>query len=138
MRGLRVFLILDAAILFWLGVAFIFAPGPVARAFGFFGLPAGVDYILAMWGCVFATMAAGYAVAATNPLRHIIWIQVGIARGILETVVGIACALRGIVTWNQAAFGLAAASLLALAYVLLYPRPVTETVTPGIEEKSLE
>ena len=134
MRGLRVFLILDAAILFWVGVAFIFAPGPVARAFGFFNLPAGGNYILAMWGCVFATMAGGYAIAATNPIRHLIWIQVGIARGILEVLVGLSFILRGLVTWNQAAFGVFAAGALALAYIILYPRPVSESVAAGEEE----
>src|SRR5438874_10016673 len=126
MRALRVFLILDSAILFWLGAAFIFAPSWVAKAFGFAGMPAGVDYILGMWGCVFATMAAGYAVAASNPLRHLVWVQIGIARGVLEILVGVAFVLRGVVTWTQAAFGIVAAALIAVAYILLYPRPLAE------------
>src|SRR6185503_3736350 len=100
------------------GVAFVFAPGGVAKAFGFTGMSIGVDYILGMWGCVFATMAAGYAVAASNPLRHVIWIQVGIARGVLELLVGLAFVMRGVVTWKQAAFGIFAGGVLALVYII--------------------
>ena len=131
MRGLRVFLILDAAILFWLGVAFIAAPQPVARMFGFFDMPPGVNYILGMWGCVFVTMAGGYAVTAANPIRNIAWIQVGIARGLLEAIVGAVFAVRGVVTWNQAAFGIAAGVILALAYTTLYPRQIPDAAPEG-------
>ena len=114
MRALRVLLVLDAAIFFWLGVAFIVFPGRMASAFGFGEVPAGVHYMIGMWGCVFATMAIGYAVAATDPIRHISWIQVGIARGALECLFGFIAVARGTVTFSQASFGIAVAALLVL------------------------
>ena len=131
MSGLRVFLVLDAAILFWLGASFIAAPQPVAKLFGFVDMPPGVNYILGMWGCVLVTMAGGYAVTAANPIRNVAWIQVGIARGILEAIVGAAFAIRGVVTWNQAAFGIAAGTILALAYIALYPKQIPESAPAG-------
>jgi hypothetical protein len=134
MRGLRVFLVLDAAILFWLGAAFIAAPQAVAKMFGFLEMPPGVNYILGMWGCVLVTMAGGYAVTAANPIRNIAWIHVGIARGILEAITGAVCAIRGVVTWNQAAFGIAAGTILALAYTVLYPKQIPEPAPAGAAE----
>ena len=119
---LRNLLMLDAIILFLLGALLIFAPGQVERAFHFSELPPAVAYIIGMWGCVFATLGIGYAVAATNPLRHLAWVQVGIARGAVECVLGLVYLAQGIVTFQQAGLGIILAGLMALAYGVLYPR----------------
>ena len=120
---LRYLLVLDAALLFLLGGALIFVPRQVEVAFGFKDLPQGVSYMLGLWGCVFITMGAGYVVAAGDPVRHRIWVQVGIARGTLEFLLGLLYLQRGIVSWQQAGFGLIAAAIITIAYILLYPRP---------------
>ena len=122
LKLLRLLLLADAAILFLLGALFIGAPGKVELAFKFHDLPEAVGYLIGLWGCVFATMAIGYAVAASNPLKHRIWVQVGIARGALECALGLVYLARGIVTFQQAGFGIIVAGLMALAYVALYPR----------------
>jgi cytochrome c biogenesis protein CcdA len=70
---LRNLLVLDAAVLFLLGALLIFLPAQVELAFHFQDLPAGVAYIIGLWGCVMATMGLGYVVAATNPIRHVVW-----------------------------------------------------------------
>ena len=119
---LRYLLMLDAAVLFLLGALLIFAPAQVERAFHFSDLPPAVGYLIGLWGCVFATMGFGYLVAATNPIRHRVWIQVGIARGALECVLGLIYLARGIVTFQQAGFGIIVAGLMAVAYIVLYPR----------------
>jgi len=122
MRTLRSVLILDAAVLFVLGTVLIAAPHQVAVAFRFENLPAAVNYLIAMWGCALATMGIGYCIAATDPLRHVAWIQVGIARGALECLVAVVCIARDVVTLPQARVGLAAAGLMTIAYIVLYPR----------------
>jgi hypothetical protein len=119
---LRYLLILDAAILFLLGALLIFAPAQIERAFQFKDLPAAVGYMIGMWGCVIVTMGFGYMVAATDPIQHRVWIQVGIARGILESALGIVYLTRGTVTFQQAGTGVIIAGLMALAYIILYPR----------------
>src|SRR2546426_4855606 len=103
---LRILLAMDAAVLFLLGLMLILAPTQVELAFRFKDLPAGVSYILGLWGCVLATLAIGYALAAMNPMRHVVWVQVGIARGALECVLGAVYLARGVVSWQQAGFGL--------------------------------
>jgi hypothetical protein len=115
-------LVVDAAVLFLLGLLLIFAPRQVANAFQFQNLPAGVDYLIGMWGCVVTTLALGYVAAAEDPVRHVIWVQVGIARGTLECLFGLVSAVRGIVTFPQASLGIILSGLMAIAYVLLYPR----------------
>ena len=119
---LRYALMIDAAVLFLLGACLIFAPKQVLAAFHFNDLPAAVSYLIGLWGCVFATMGCGYVIAATQPVRHVVWVQVGIARGALECLLGVAYLARGIVTWQQAAFGIITAAVITVAYTAFYPR----------------
>lgn len=125
MRSLRFLLVLDSAVLFLLGVLFIFLPQQVLLAFHFRDLPVGVSYLIGLWGCVFATLAIGYFFAAVDPVRNIVWIQVGIARGALECLLGVIYVARGIVTFQQAGFGIIVAALITVAYIVLYPRQTT-------------
>ena len=119
---LRNLLLLDAVVLFLLGALLIFLPKQVELAFHFKDLPDGVSYIIGLWGCALATMGLGYIVAATNPIRHVVWVQVGIARGAVELVLGLVCLARGTATFQQAGFGIIVAGLISLGYILLYPR----------------
>src|SRR5881396_1705076 len=119
---LRILLALDAAVLFLLGLLLILAPKQVELAFHFADLPPGVSYIIGLWGCVQATVAIGYAVAALDPIRHLVWVQVGIARGALECLLGAIYLARGIVSWQQAGFGILVAALITVAYLVFYPR----------------
>jgi hypothetical protein len=119
---LRGVLLLDAFVLFLLGALLVFLPTQIERAFHFTDLPAAVRYLIGMWGCVTGTMGFGYLVAAANPLRHRIWINVGIIRGLLECGLGTYYLVQGTVTVGQAGLGTAIAGLMALAYVALYPR----------------
>ncbi len=119
---LRNFLMLDAAVLFLMGALLVLLPEQVEQTFAFRNLPTGVHYIIGLWGCALAALSIGYVVAARNPIRHIIWVQVGIARGAAEAVLGLVCVAQGIVTFRQAAFGIFVAGLMSLAYLILYPR----------------
>ena len=119
---LRNLLLLDAVVLFLLGLLLIFVPQQVAQAFAFKELPGGVSYIIGMLGCVLASLSPGYVMAAKNPARHVIWIQVGILRGAAECILGLVCVARGGVTFQQASLGIVVAGMLALAYAVLYPR----------------
>jgi hypothetical protein len=122
MRALRVLLIVDAAVLFLLGLLLIFAPRQVADAFHFRNVSAGMNYVIALWGCALATLAMGYVVAAQDPIRHTVWVQVGIARGALECLLGVVYLSRGVLSFRQAVVGIVLPGLLAVAYLLLYPR----------------
>jgi hypothetical protein len=119
---LRNLLVFDAAVLFLLGMLLILIPQRIELVFQFKDLPVGVDYVLGLWGCALATMSLGYYVAASDPIRHVAWVQVGIARGAAEVLLGLVCLLRGTVSFQQAGFGLIVAGLISAGYVALYPR----------------
>ncbi|MEO6788556.1 MAG: hypothetical protein ABI318_20740 [Chthoniobacteraceae bacterium] len=121
-RALRMLMMMDAVVLTGLGVLFITVPRRIEAAFHFYNLPAGVDYMVGLWGCVFATLGLGYMLAAVEPRRNVLWVQMGIARGLLEVVFGAMCVLRQMVTWEQGSFGIFTAVFIAAAYVVLYPR----------------
>lgn len=123
---LRYVLMIDAAVLILLGVFFLLTPKHIESAFHFPDLPAAVDYLIALWGCVFLTLGFGYVIAATNPLKHVVWVQMGIARGALELLLGLVYLGRGVILWQQAAFGIVVAALVAIAYLVLYPRRVSQ------------
>jgi hypothetical protein len=121
---LRMLMLLDSAVLILLGLLLIFFPRQVEAAFRFNDLPLGVSYILGLWGCVLASLGLGYAVASINPSRNLIWVQMGIARGMFEFLIGLVFLARGIVTFQQAGFGVVVAALITVAYLLCYPRTI--------------
>lgn len=125
LRVTGILLALDAAVLFLLGTLLLVLPRHVLFAFGFADLPIGVTYIVALFGCALLTMALGYWKASADPVRHLVWAQVGIARGALECAVGIVYLLRGIVSFRQAGVGIILAGLFAAAYLVYYPRSET-------------
>jgi len=131
-RALRILLVIDAAVLFLLGLVLIVAPQRVAMAFHFQNLPEGINYLVGLWGCALLTMAAGYLAAAQDPFRHAVWVQVGIARGALECLLSVVYLARGIVVWPQARTGVVLAALMAVGYAVLYPRamPPAEDAVP--------
>ena len=119
---LRKLLLLDAVVLFVLGAFLIFLPESIEQAFHFDNLPGGVSYIVGLWGCASMAMSLGYLAAARNPIRHIVWVQLGMARGAAELTFGLVCICRGVVTFPQSAFGTVIAGLMALGYAVFYPR----------------
>lgn len=126
-RALRMLLMMDATVLVLLGLAFILVPKQIEAAFHFENLPQAVSFLIGLWGCALLTMGIGYAAAATDPQRHVLWVIVGIARGVLEALVAGWCLARGMVTWQQSGFGLLLAALMALAYIILYPRQISSS-----------
>jgi hypothetical protein len=122
MRALRMLMMADGTVLLLLGALFILIPRHVEVAFHFDNLPAGVDYLIGLWGCAMATLGLGYGIVAMDPRRHIVWVQIGIARGLLEVAYGGFCIARGIINSEQGSFGIIVAAFIAVAYLVLYPR----------------
>jgi len=119
---LRTVLLLDSAVLVALGGSFLTVPAKASQFFGFGELPPAVHHLIGLWGCALLTLGIGYFICATNPLRHRVMIQIGILRGACEVVVGLAHVAIGLVSLSQAATGIVAGGLIAVAYTVLYPR----------------
>jgi len=121
-RMLRMFMMMDAVVLFGLGVLFIAVPRRIEAVFHFQNLPLGVDYMIGLLGCVFASLGIGYALAAVDPRRNVLWVQMGIVRAVMEVLFSACCVSRGVVTWEQASFGITVAAFIAASYAVLHPR----------------
>jgi len=122
LRALRMLMMMDGVVLTGLGALFIAVPRRIEAVFHFYNLPAGVDYMVGLWGCVLASLGLGYALAAVDPRRNSLWVCMGIARGLMEVVFSATCVARGLITLEQGAFGIAVAGAIAVGYAVLLPR----------------
>jgi hypothetical protein len=119
-------MMMDATILTLLGFAFIFCPGQIEEVFHFENVPPAMNFLIGLWGSVLLTLGTGYGVAAIDPRRHRLWVGTAVARGGLEAIFGLWCFCRGMVTWKQSGLGILLAAFMAIAYLVLYPRPTDE------------
>lgn len=125
-RALRMLMMMDAVVLVALGLALLCCPIQITRVFGFTEMPRAALYLLGLWGATVLTLGVGYGIAAVDPIRHRLWVAIGIARGVLEALFGWWCLSRGLVTWKQSGLGILLAAFVALAYLVLYPRSTND------------
>ena|SRR3990172_1568749 len=118
---LKVILFADGVVLTAIGLGLMFATGIMFDAFGFIDMPAGVYYIVSMWGALMATMGIGYLLASRDPAASTTWVLTGLARAALEVGVSVAYMVGGHVSAQNALFGAFLAAWFALAYLVLFP-----------------
>jgi len=121
-KGLKVAMIIWAAIAILVGLAYIFLPSQLSEMGGFEKAPAWADYVLALLGVCFVATGAFVIVAAVKgPLKHIKWVQFAIVVTILISVVAASAIMRGIVTFSQEGPLLIVNAVFAVAFLALYP-----------------
>ncbi len=120
-KGLKVAMIIWAAIAILVGLAYILFPRQLGEMGGFEKGPAWVLYILALLGICYIATGAFVIRAARDPLKHIMWVQFAIAVSILIVVVAAYSIGRGLVTFSQEAATLIINAVFAVAFLALYP-----------------
>ena len=121
-KGLKVAMILWAAVAILMGVAFIFFPTQLEEIGGFEKAPVWVLYILELLGICYIVSGAFIIVAAVrDPLKHIMWVQFAIAAAILNVIVMASSIGRGLVTFSQEGKPLIISAIFAVALLALYP-----------------
>jgi len=121
-KGLKVAMIIWAAIAILVGLAYIFLPSQLSAMGGFEKAPAWADYVLALLGvCFVATGAFVIVAAARGPLKNIMWVQFAIVVSILITVVAASAIMRGLVTFSQEGPLLMVNAVFAVIFLALYP-----------------
>jgi hypothetical protein len=121
-KGLKVAMIIWAAVAILVGLAYIFFPSQLGEMGGFEKGPAWVAYILALLGiCYIATGAFVIVAAVRDPLKHIMWVQFAIAVAILIVVVAASSIMRGLVTFSQEGTLLIVNAVFAVVFLALYP-----------------
>jgi len=121
-KGLKVAMIIWAAIAILVGLAYIFLPSQLGEMGGFEKAPAWVAYVLALLGvCFIATGAFVIVAAAKGPLKHIKWVQFAIVVTILISVVAASAIMRGLVTFSQERPLLLVNAVFSVVFLALYP-----------------
>jgi hypothetical protein len=121
-KGLKVVMIIWAAVAILVGLAYIFLPKQLGEMGGFEKGPVWVMYILALLGvCYIATGGFVIAAAVRDPLKHIMWVQFAIAVAILIVVVAASSIARGLVTFRQEGMPLIFNAVFAVLLLALYP-----------------
>ena len=121
-KGLRIAMIIWAAIAILVGLAYIFIPDQLSQMGGFEKAPAWADYVMALLGVCFVATGAFVIVAAVKgPLKHIKWVQFSIVVTILISVVAAYAIIRGVVTFEQEGPLLLTNAIFAIVFLALYP-----------------
>ena len=120
-RGLKVALIVWAALGILLGLGLVFAPEQLGAMQGYEKGPAYVPYMLASLGGCFIAVSVFIIAAARDPLRHITWVKFAILWSILGAVIGLYSVIRGYVDFGQAGMGIILDAVFAAALLALYP-----------------
>jgi hypothetical protein len=121
-KGLKVVMIIWAAVAILVGLAYIFLPKQLGEMGGFEKGPVWVMYILALLGvCFIATGGFVIAAAVRGPLKHLMWVQFAITVAILIVVVIATSIMRGLVTFSQEGMPLIFNAVFAVLLLAFYP-----------------
>jgi hypothetical protein len=121
-KGLKIAMIIWAAIAILVGLAYIFLPSQLAAMGGFEKAPAWTDYVLALLGVCFISASAFVIVAAVRgPLKNLMWVQFSIVMTVLIAIVAACAIMRGLVTFEQEGPLLIVNAVFAVVFLALYP-----------------
>ena len=121
-KGLKVALIIYAAIAIIQGVILISVPEQGGELLGFAKGPAYVYNFLALLSIYMIISGIFLIIAAKDPVKNIRWVQYAIALAILMVVGNVYSIVRDFVTFSQAGVGIIIDSVFAVAFLALYPR----------------
>ena len=120
-KALRVVLIVWAAIAILIGLVFIFFPSQLGSMMGYEKGSAYILYLLELLGVSHIAPCVFLIIAARDPLKNIMWVQLAITWAILVAVVAAYSIMRGFVTFGQEGTALIINAVFAVALLALYP-----------------
>jgi hypothetical protein len=115
-------MVADGIVLGLFGLGLVLTPQAMYRLFDM-ALAGPASYVAGMWGALLLTVAAGYVLAAPQPAARPVFVQVGLARAVVELGVSLFYLGSQTISFKQAAAGMFLALWFGLAYLVLYPRP---------------
>jgi energy-converting hydrogenase Eha subunit C len=120
-KGLTVVMIVWAVVGILFGLGFVFAPDQLCSMFGFERGPAYVPYFLALVGIAYIVAGAFVIIAARDPLRHIMWVQLAMVWSLLDAIAALYFIIRGNVNFSQAGMVPIIDVIFVVAFLALYP-----------------
>jgi hypothetical protein len=121
-KGLKVVMIIGAAMWILLGLALVFVQAQYSAMMGFAKGPEWSPFLHALLGVCYIAGGAFIIVAAVrDPLRHIMWVQFAIVVTILALAVEVYSLMRGFVTFEQVGTVVIINAVFFVALMALYP-----------------
>jgi len=120
-KGLKVAMIVWSAIGILTGLVLIFAPEQFVSMSGFDKGPAYVSYFLALVGIAWTLPGIFVIIAARDPLKHIMWLQMAIFWSILDALAGLFFIIRGNITFSQMGSTVIIDTVFTVIFLALYP-----------------
>jgi hypothetical protein len=120
-KGLTVVMIVWAVVGILFGLGFVFAPTQICSMIGFEKGPAYMPYFLAFVGISWMLAGVFVIIAARDPLKHIMWVQLAIVWSLLDALAALYFIIRGNVNFSQAGMGLILDIVFVVAFLVFYP-----------------
>jgi hypothetical protein len=130
LKGLKILIIIWAAIGILIGLGMIFAPQQMGAMQGYAteGVPAYIPYLLASIGFMLVVSSSFIIAAMTRDLlKNILWVQFAIAGAFFSVVVAAYSMLMGFVTFQQVGVGMIIDGAFFVAFMALYPYRVVRS-----------
>ncbi len=122
LRALKVTLIVAAIVGFIFGGMMLIIPDQAGALFNFPEFPQEIRYTVSSLGGMFVAFSVGFVLAARDPARHRILVQVGLVGYALSLVVTIYYLLRGTIGWDIATVPFIIQLVFVIAFAVFYPR----------------
>ena len=121
LKGLKIAMIVYAAIGILLGLGLVFIPGKLLSASGLENVPSYVLWFELIIGIATIVPSFFYILAAQDPLKHIMWVQFAIVWSFFDLIANLYFVFRGIITFNMAGFVIIIDIIFMVALLILYP-----------------
>lgn len=121
MKKLTYVLRLIAILQIVLGIGFLFFPGYVLQAMGHSLPQPDIYYPLGMLAARFIAYGIAMYIISSNPLRHILWINVMIVIQVIDLAVGLYYTAIGVLPLSLSAFPMFNASWIIVLLMLWRP-----------------
>lgn len=120
-KGLRIAAIAWAAGGILFGLEFILSPEKTLSSAGYETGPITIPYFLAYLGVAYLAACIFLIIAARDPLKNILWIQLAMVWSFLDVLVALYFYLRGNVTLSQAAWAFVTDGIPCVVLLAFYP-----------------
>ncbi len=121
LKGLKVAMIVYAAIGLLLGLGLVFIPGKLLSASGLENVPGYVLWFEAIIGIATIVPSFFYILAARDLLKHIMWVQFAIVWSFFDLIANLYFVIRDIITFKMAGFVILIDIIFLAALLILYP-----------------
>jgi energy-converting hydrogenase Eha subunit C len=120
-KGLKVVMIVWGVVGALFGLGFVFAPEQLCSILGYEKGPAYVPYLMALVGIACFVGSLFVIIAARDPLKHIMWVQLAIVWSLLNGIAGLYFIVKGNVNFSQAGMGPIMDVVFIVAFLIFYP-----------------